>query len=183
MLVKWDGSMTDSEVFFRSLSMLLWGGLQLHHHTSTTKTRHQTSNMYYIFPLKPLCFSIPIFFCYNWPTIWIPAPGSSSLYIPGWAAPQPTLHLPWKWLINMGGKRSIFLFYFSIFFLFICSSDIIYWNCALFQPIAALPYLDRELSPAKYRSFFIPYLWQQKNVFGMYKLLKRVSKPKWGMAC
>ncbi|RZB77211.1 Dol-P-Man:Man(6)GlcNAc(2)-PP-Dol alpha-1,2-mannosyltransferase isoform B [Glycine soja] len=47
-------------------------------------------------------------------------------------------------------------------------SDLSTW-----EPIAALPYLDRELSPALYRSFFIPYLWQEKNVFGMYKLLKR----------
>jgi alpha-1,2-mannosyltransferase len=44
------------------------------------------------------------------------------------------------------------------------------------QVVGALPYLDRELSPSTYRSFFIPYLWQEKNVFGMYKLLKRVSK-------
>ncbi|XVF78798.1 hypothetical protein PTKIN_Ptkin14bG0166100 [Pterospermum kingtungense] len=51
-------------------------------------------------------------------------------------------------------------------------------DLSTWEPIAALPYLDRELSPAKYRSFFIPYLWQQKNVFGMYKLLKRVSEPK-----
>ncbi|XVE63394.1 hypothetical protein DITRI_Ditri07aG0016900 [Diplodiscus trichospermus] len=51
-------------------------------------------------------------------------------------------------------------------------------DLSTWEPIAALPYLDRELSPAKYRSFFIPYLWQRKNVFGMYKLLKRVPKPK-----
>ncbi|KAK6229322.1 hypothetical protein SCA6_018273 [Theobroma cacao] len=51
-------------------------------------------------------------------------------------------------------------------------------DLSTWEPIAALPYLDRELSPAKYRSFFIPYLWQQKNVFGMYKLLRRVSQPK-----
>uniref|UniRef100_A0A6N2NH03 Mannosyltransferase n=1 Tax=Salix viminalis TaxID=40686 RepID=A0A6N2NH03_SALVM len=50
-------------------------------------------------------------------------------------------------------------------------SDLSTW-----EPIAALPYLDREFSPSMYRSFFIPYLWQEKNVFGMYKLLKRVSK-------
>ncbi|KAL0320612.1 UNVERIFIED_CONTAM: Dol-P-Man:Man(6)GlcNAc(2)-PP-Dol alpha-1,2-mannosyltransferase [Sesamum radiatum] len=42
------------------------------------------------------------------------------------------------------------------------------------EVLAALPYLDRELSPPKYRSFFIPYLWQQKNVFGLYKLLRRI---------
>ncbi|CAA0816345.1 Dol-P-Man\\x3aMan(6)GlcNAc(2)-PP-Dol alpha-1-2-mannosyltransferase [Striga hermonthica] len=42
--------------------------------------------------------------------------------------------------------------------------------------VAALPYLDRELSPPMFRSFFIPYLWQQKNVFGLYKLLKKVPK-------
>ncbi|KAK8542778.1 hypothetical protein V6N12_015358 [Hibiscus sabdariffa] len=51
-------------------------------------------------------------------------------------------------------------------------------DLSTWEPIAALPYLDRELSPAKYRSFFIPYLWQEKNVFGMYKLLKRVSKQE-----
>ncbi|CAN0921741.1 Dol-P-Man:Man(6)GlcNAc(2)-PP-Dol alpha-1,2-mannosyltransferase [Linum grandiflorum] len=50
-------------------------------------------------------------------------------------------------------------------------SDLSKW-----EPIAALPYLDRELSPPFYRSFFIPFLWQEKNVFGMYKLLKRVPK-------
>ncbi|XP_038997860.1 dol-P-Man:Man(6)GlcNAc(2)-PP-Dol alpha-1,2-mannosyltransferase-like [Hibiscus syriacus] len=52
-----------------------------------------------------------------------------------------------------------------------CGNDPSTW-----EPIAALPYLDRELSLAKYWSFFIPYLWQEKNVFGMYKLLQRVSK-------
>ncbi|CAA3000198.1 dol-P-Man:Man(6) c(2)-PP-Dol alpha-1,2-mannosyltransferase [Olea europaea subsp. europaea] len=46
------------------------------------------------------------------------------------------------------------------------------------EVVAALPYLDRELSPSKYRSFFIPYLWQQKNVFGLYKLLKRIPQPE-----
>ncbi|KAL4340103.1 hypothetical protein GQ457_08G006720 [Hibiscus cannabinus] len=51
-------------------------------------------------------------------------------------------------------------------------------DLSTWEPIAALPYLDRELSPAKYRSFFIPYLWQEKNVFGMYKLLKRVANQE-----
>jgi alpha-1,2-mannosyltransferase len=46
--------------------------------------------------------------------------------------------------------------------------------CKLFQTLAALPFLDRELSPALYRSFFIPYQWQLKNVFGLYKLLRRL---------
>ncbi|GFZ05111.1 alg9-like mannosyltransferase family [Actinidia rufa] len=50
-------------------------------------------------------------------------------------------------------------------------SDLSTW-----ETVAALPYLDRELSPPMYRSFFIPYLWQQKNVFGIYKLLKRIPK-------
>ncbi|WVZ00770.1 hypothetical protein V8G54_026839 [Vigna mungo] len=49
-------------------------------------------------------------------------------------------------------------------------SDLSTW-----EPIAALPYLDRELSPALYRSFFIPYLWQDKNVFGTYKLFWKTS--------
>ncbi|KAK4484676.1 hypothetical protein RD792_007265 [Penstemon davidsonii] len=50
-------------------------------------------------------------------------------------------------------------------------SDLTTW-----EVVAALPYMDRELSPPKYRSFFIPYLWQQKNVFGLYKLLKRIPQ-------
>ncbi|CAJ2659647.1 dol-P-Man:Man(6)GlcNAc(2)-PP-Dol alpha-1,2-mannosyltransferase [Trifolium pratense] len=50
-------------------------------------------------------------------------------------------------------------------------SDLSTW-----EAIAALPYLDRELSPALYRSFFIPYLWQEKNVFGLYKLFRRITK-------
>ncbi|XP_010537732.1 PREDICTED: dol-P-Man:Man(6)GlcNAc(2)-PP-Dol alpha-1,2-mannosyltransferase [Tarenaya hassleriana] len=50
-------------------------------------------------------------------------------------------------------------------------SDLSTW-----EPIAVLPYLDRELSPATYRSFFIPYKWQEKNVFGKYSLLRRVPK-------
>lgn len=50
-------------------------------------------------------------------------------------------------------------------------SDLSTW-----EVLAALPYLDRELSPPMYRSFFIPYLWQEKNVFGIYKLLKRIPK-------
>lgn len=47
-------------------------------------------------------------------------------------------------------------------------------NLSTWEVLAALPYLDRELSPPMYRSFFIPYLWQEKNVFGIYKLLKRI---------
>lgn len=50
-------------------------------------------------------------------------------------------------------------------------SDLSTW-----EALAAIHYLDRELSPSMYRSFFIPYIWQQKNVFGLYKLLKRISK-------
>ncbi|KAJ4726436.1 Mannosyltransferase [Melia azedarach] len=50
-------------------------------------------------------------------------------------------------------------------------SDLSKW-----EPIAALHYLDREFSPPLYRSFFIPYLWQRNNVFGMYKLFKRIAK-------
>lgn len=44
------------------------------------------------------------------------------------------------------------------------------------EAFAAWPYLDREFSPPFYRSFFIPYLWQNKNAFGMYKLLRRITK-------
>ncbi|KAJ6830032.1 dol-P-Man:Man(6)GlcNAc(2)-PP-Dol alpha-1,2-mannosyltransferase [Iris pallida] len=50
-------------------------------------------------------------------------------------------------------------------------SDLSTW-----ETLAAIPYLDREMSPALYRSFFIPYIWQTKNVFGMYRLLKRIPK-------
>ncbi|XP_016437319.2 alpha-1,2-mannosyltransferase ALG9 [Nicotiana tabacum] len=50
-------------------------------------------------------------------------------------------------------------------------SDLSTWEI-----VAALPYLDRELSPPLYRSFFIPYHWQQKNVFGQYRLLRRIPK-------
>uniref|UniRef100_A0A0D3DPX2 Mannosyltransferase n=1 Tax=Brassica oleracea var. oleracea TaxID=109376 RepID=A0A0D3DPX2_BRAOL len=50
-------------------------------------------------------------------------------------------------------------------------SDLSTW-----ETIAVFPYLDRELSPAKYRSFFIPYKWQEKNVFGKYVMLRRVPK-------
>ncbi|XP_004294070.1 PREDICTED: dol-P-Man:Man(6)GlcNAc(2)-PP-Dol alpha-1,2-mannosyltransferase [Fragaria vesca subsp. vesca] len=49
-------------------------------------------------------------------------------------------------------------------------------DSSTWEVIAALPYLDRELSPAKYRSFFIPYVWMHKNIFGKYKLLRRVPK-------
>ncbi|XP_038896184.1 dol-P-Man:Man(6)GlcNAc(2)-PP-Dol alpha-1,2-mannosyltransferase [Benincasa hispida] len=44
------------------------------------------------------------------------------------------------------------------------------------EAVAAWPYLDREFSPPFYRSFFIPYFWQNKNAFGMYKLLGRITK-------
>lgn len=50
-------------------------------------------------------------------------------------------------------------------------SDMTTWEI-----VAALPYLDRELSPPLYRSFFIPNQWQQKNVFGQYRLLRRIQK-------
>ncbi|KAJ1687584.1 hypothetical protein LUZ63_018974 [Rhynchospora breviuscula] len=42
------------------------------------------------------------------------------------------------------------------------------------ETLAAIPFLDRELSPAMYRSFFIPYKWAENNVFGLYKLLKQI---------
>lgn len=50
-------------------------------------------------------------------------------------------------------------------------SDLSTW-----EAVAALPYLDRELSPPLHRSFFIPNLWLQRNVFGLYKLLRRKEK-------
>ncbi|MCD9560358.1 mannosyltransferase [Datura stramonium] len=49
-------------------------------------------------------------------------------------------------------------------------------DMSTWEIVAALPYLDRELSPPMYRSFFIPYQWQQKNVFGQYRLLRRLQK-------
>ncbi|KAJ8423603.1 hypothetical protein Cgig2_018449 [Carnegiea gigantea] len=49
-------------------------------------------------------------------------------------------------------------------------------DLSTWEVVAALPYVDRELSPPLYRSFFIPYLWQNKNVFGLYKLLRQIPK-------
>ncbi|CAO2836224.1 unnamed protein product [Amaranthus hypochondriacus] len=50
-------------------------------------------------------------------------------------------------------------------------SDLSTW-----EVVAALPYLDREFSPPLHRSFFIPYFWQERNVFGLYKLLRRIPR-------
>ncbi|KAF7028744.1 hypothetical protein CFC21_040612 [Triticum aestivum] len=47
-------------------------------------------------------------------------------------------------------------------------------DLSTWETLASLPFLDRELSPALYRSFFIPYQWEHKNVFGLYKLLRRL---------
>lgn len=47
-------------------------------------------------------------------------------------------------------------------------------DLSTWEVVAALPYLDREFSPSLHRSFFIPYFWQEKNVFGLYKLLRRI---------
>ncbi|KAL9259999.1 Dol-P-Man:Man(6)GlcNAc(2)-PP-Dol alpha-1,2-mannosyltransferase-like protein [Drosera capensis] len=52
-------------------------------------------------------------------------------------------------------------------------SDLSTW-----EVVAALPYLDRELSPTIHRSFFVPYQWMQKNVFGLYKLLRRIPQSE-----
>ncbi|KAK8936030.1 Dol-P-Man:Man(6)GlcNAc(2)-PP-Dol alpha-1,2-mannosyltransferase [Platanthera zijinensis] len=49
-------------------------------------------------------------------------------------------------------------------------SDLSKW-----ETLAAVHYLDREFSPAIYRSYFIPYLWHEKNVFGLYKLLRKIQ--------
>lgn len=49
-------------------------------------------------------------------------------------------------------------------------------DMSTWEIVAALPYLDRELSPPLHRSFFIPNQWQQKNVFGQYRLLRRIQK-------
>ncbi|KAG6500929.1 hypothetical protein ZIOFF_040791 [Zingiber officinale] len=50
-------------------------------------------------------------------------------------------------------------------------SDLSTW-----ETVAAIPFLDRELSPTMFRSFFIPYKWTQQNTFGLYKLLKKIPK-------
>ncbi|KAG0503565.1 hypothetical protein HPP92_003637 [Vanilla planifolia] len=52
-------------------------------------------------------------------------------------------------------------------------SDLSNW-----ETLAAVHYLDRELSPPIYRSFFIPYKWHEKNVFGLYKLLRKIPREK-----
>ncbi|KAJ3681870.1 hypothetical protein LUZ60_014443 [Juncus effusus] len=49
-------------------------------------------------------------------------------------------------------------------------------DLSTWETVAAVPYLDRELSPAMYRSFFIPYKWAENNVFGLYKLLRRIPQ-------
>ncbi|XP_074290231.1 alpha-1,2-mannosyltransferase ALG9-like [Silene latifolia] len=50
-------------------------------------------------------------------------------------------------------------------------SDLSTW-----EVVAALPYLDRDFSPPLYRSFYIPFYWEHRNVFGLYKLLRRIPK-------
>nr|DAD21198.1 TPA_asm: hypothetical protein HUJ06_022661 [Nelumbo nucifera] len=52
-----------------------------------------------------------------------------------------------------------------------CGSDLSTWKV-----VAEIPFLDRALSLPLCRSFFIPHSWQHKNVFGMYKLLRRIPK-------
>ncbi|KAG9446791.1 hypothetical protein H6P81_012919 [Aristolochia fimbriata] len=47
-------------------------------------------------------------------------------------------------------------------------------DLATWEVVSAIHYLDRELSPPFHRAFFIPNYWMQKNVFGLYKLLKRI---------
>ena len=44
------------------------------------------------------------------------------------------------------------------------------------QPVFEKRFLDKELSPAKYRAFFIPWTWESANTFGKYRLLKRINK-------
>lgn len=66
-------------------------------------------------------------------------------------------------------KRLLTCYLIQLPCLFVTSND----ECFVLQVVAALPYLDREFSPPLHRSFFIPFMWEEKNVFGMYKLLKR----------
>ncbi|XP_068664205.1 alpha-1,2-mannosyltransferase ALG9 isoform X2 [Aristolochia californica] len=49
-------------------------------------------------------------------------------------------------------------------------------DLSTWEAVSALHYLDRELSPPFHRAFFIPNYWMQKNVFGLYKLQKRIPK-------
>ncbi|KAK9674496.1 hypothetical protein RND81_12G236300 [Saponaria officinalis] len=49
-------------------------------------------------------------------------------------------------------------------------------NLSTWEVVAALPFLDRELSPPLHRSFYIPFYWEYNNVFGLYKLLRRIPK-------
>lgn len=53
------------------------------------------------------------------------------------------------------------------------SSDLAKW-----ETLAAIPYLDREFSPPIHRSFFIPYMWNQRNTFGLYKLLRKMPEDE-----
>ncbi|GLJ37297.1 hypothetical protein SUGI_0756550 [Cryptomeria japonica] len=41
------------------------------------------------------------------------------------------------------------------------------------ETIFEIPFLDKDKSPALYRAFAIPWVWDTKNVFGTYKLLRR----------
>jgi len=49
-------------------------------------------------------------------------------------------------------------------------------NKAVWEPVFEKRFLDKELSPAKYRAFFIPWTWESANTFGKYRLLKRINK-------
>lgn len=82
-------------------------------------------------------------------------------------------HSKWEVLTWPHHPNSYTIFSFKLHYLSIFLHEIF-----VFQVVAALPYLDRELSPPLYRSFFIPYRWQQLNVFGLYKLLRRTEKWK-----
>lgn len=37
-------------------------------------------------------------------------------------------------------------------------------------------FLDKELSPAKTRAFFLPWIWEKRNIFGRYRLVQRIPK-------
>lgn len=49
-------------------------------------------------------------------------------------------------------------------------------NKESWKPVYELRFLDKELSPAKTRAFFFPWIWEKSNKFGTYRLLRRMNE-------
>ncbi|KAG0576973.1 hypothetical protein KC19_5G122400 [Ceratodon purpureus] len=44
------------------------------------------------------------------------------------------------------------------------------------EPVYEQIFLDKELSPSRTRAFFLPWIWEKSNTFGIYRLLRRINK-------